>query len=339
MVDFRLKGLTCIAIFDVLMTFQGLESADMKTTKAVRKHAVKNAMGLFILSFLKLRGRFHRPIVDLDSSARVFLATTVEPRCEGSKMTTPRALWSNQIARAYVTSCYSFPSLFPKSLTNIQQSREKMLNINKWLPSNRRSVSDPRVIDESRFNLWDHDGRIRVRRYAGERCLPECVIERHSGLTAKVIDWGAISYPGRSNLLRIEGNLNSNRYVREVLQPEVIPFLQCIPGAIFQKDNAGPHVGKTVRDFCSAQHMQFLPWPTYSLDMSPVEHVWDLVDSGDLVDSLDLIASDLRLQVQKTNFCYVFKLYGILFYEQTFKICLTGIRTLDFFRLIIILSI
>ncbi|GFW96598.1 HTH_Tnp_Tc3_2 domain-containing protein [Trichonephila clavipes] len=27
--------------------------------------------------------------------------------------------------------------------------------------------------DESRFSLWDHDGRIRVRRYAGERCLLE----------------------------------------------------------------------------------------------------------------------------------------------------------------------
>ena len=34
--------------------------------------------------------------------------------------------------------------------------------------------------DESRFDLWYHDGRIRVRRYAGERHLPECIIERHS---------------------------------------------------------------------------------------------------------------------------------------------------------------
>ncbi|GFS92791.1 transposable element Tc1 transposase [Trichonephila clavipes] len=41
--------------------------------------------------------------------------------------------------------------------------------------------------DESRFNLWDHDGRIRVRRYVCERCLPECVIERHSGLTLGVM--------------------------------------------------------------------------------------------------------------------------------------------------------
>ncbi|GFX21168.1 transposable element Tcb2 transposase [Trichonephila clavipes] len=81
----------------------------------------------------------------------------------------------------------------------------------------------------------------------------------------------------RSNLLRIEGNLNSNKYVREVLQPEVVPFLQGSPGAIFQQHNARPHVAKTVRDFCSAQHMQHLPCPAYSPDMSPIEYVWDLV--------------------------------------------------------------
>ncbi|GFY15648.1 transposable element Tc1 transposase [Trichonephila clavipes] len=130
--------------------------------------------------------------------------------------------------------------------------------------------------DESRFNLSHHDDRIRVRRYAGERYLPECVMERHRGLTPRVMVCSAISYNGRSNLLRIEGNLNSNRYVREVLQPEVAPFLQGIPGVIFQQDNARRHIAKTVRDFCSAQHMQLL-WSAYSLDMSPIEHVWDLV--------------------------------------------------------------
>ncbi|GFT93181.1 cubilin [Trichonephila clavipes] len=46
----------------------------------------------------------------------------------------------------------------------------------------------------SRFNLWDHDGRIRVRRYAAERFFLECVIEQHSGLTPEVMVWGAISY-------------------------------------------------------------------------------------------------------------------------------------------------
>ena len=69
--------------------------------------------------------------------------------------------------------------------------------------------------------------------------------------------WDAISYHGRSNLLRFEGNLNSSRYVREVLQSEVIPFLQDSPGATFQQDNARPHVAKTVRDFYSTQTCNF----------------------------------------------------------------------------------
>ncbi|GFV82431.1 uncharacterized protein TNCV_3982241 [Trichonephila clavipes] len=102
---------------------------------------------------------------------------------------------------------------------------------------------------ESRFNLWDHDGRIRVRRYAGERCLKERVIERHSGLTTGVMVWGTISYLGRSNLLRIEDN--SNSYVHEVLQPEVVSG---ILGAIFQQDNARLYVAKTVRDLFSSTH-------------------------------------------------------------------------------------
>ncbi|GFU18984.1 transposable element Tcb2 transposase [Trichonephila clavipes] len=52
---------------------------------------------------------------------------------------------------------------------------------------------------------------------------------------------------------------------------------QSVPGAIFQQDNARPHVAKTILDYCSAQHIQLLPWPTYSPDMSPIKHVWDLV--------------------------------------------------------------
>ncbi|GFV09039.1 transposable element Tc1 transposase [Trichonephila clavipes] len=124
--------------------------------------------------------------------------------------------------------------------------------------------------DESFFNLWVHDGHICVRRYAGVRCLPECVIERHSGLTPGVMVWGAISYHGQSNLLRIEG----------------------IPGAIFQQDNTRPHVAKTVPDFSSAQHIQLLPWPAYSPDMSSIKYVWDLVGRRFARDSRPAVSKD-----------------------------------------------
>ncbi|GFW13540.1 transposable element Tcb2 transposase [Trichonephila clavipes] len=100
--------------------------------------------------------------------------------------------------------------------------------------------------DESCFNLWDRDGCIRVRRSAGERCLPQCVITRHRGLTPGVMVWGAILYHGRSNLLRIES----------------------IPGAIFQQNNERPHVAKTVRDLWDSVglHLACVPRPAASTD-------------------------------------------------------------------------
>ncbi|GFV14489.1 transposable element Tcb2 transposase [Trichonephila clavipes] len=101
--------------------------------------------------------------------------------------------------------------------------------------------------DESHFHLWDHDGRIHVRRYAGERCFPESVIERHSGPTARVMVSG-----------------------RFYIMDEPICYK-------LRQYNAPPHAAKTVRDFYSVQHVQFLPWSAYSSDISPIEHIRDLV--------------------------------------------------------------
>ncbi|GFY04972.1 transposable element Tc1 transposase [Trichonephila clavipes] len=88
--------------------------------------------------------------------------------------------------------------------------------------------------------------------YAGERHIPECIIERHSRRIPGVMVWGAIAYHGRSQLLRIVGNLNSTRYINEVVQPQAIPFLQGLPGAVFQQDNVRPHVAKTVKSSFAA---------------------------------------------------------------------------------------
>lgn len=131
--------------------------------------------------------------------------------------------------------------------------------------------------DESRYNLEYNDGRVRVRRYRGERVLPQCIIQRHTARTPGIMVWGAIGYDCRSHLVHIEGNLNSDRYIREIVEPEVLPLLQSIPGAIFQQDNARVHVSHTVQAFFSTQQVSLLPWPAYSPDMSPIEHVWDFI--------------------------------------------------------------
>ena len=81
--------------------------------------------------------------------------------------------------------------------------------------------------NESRFNLWDHEGRVRIRRYTGKRCLPECVFEWESGRIPTVMVWEVISYHDRSNLLRIEGTLIATGTSMKCCSPSatVVPFL------------------------------------------------------------------------------------------------------------------
>ncbi|GFV25893.1 uncharacterized protein TNCV_3868601 [Trichonephila clavipes] len=62
----------------------------------------------------------------------------------------------------------------------------------------------------------------------------------------------------------------------------------------------------------TAQHMQPLPHPVYSPDMSPIAHVWDLVGRRLARDPRPAASKDeLLLRIQA------------IFHKQTFKICLT----------------
>ncbi|GFV75141.1 transposable element Tc1 transposase [Trichonephila clavipes] len=55
------------------------------------------------------------------------------------------------------------------------------------------------------------------------------------------------------------------------LQPGVL-----YPGLIFQQDNAKPHTAHVFMDCLTA--CQALPWSARSPDLSPIEHVWDMME-------------------------------------------------------------
>ena len=38
------------------------------------------------------------------------------------------------------------------------------------------------------------------------------------------------------------------------------------------------HVEKVSTQFLEAENVPVLPWPAYSPDMSPIEHIWDALD-------------------------------------------------------------
>ncbi|GFV98265.1 transposable element Tcb1 transposase [Trichonephila clavipes] len=131
--------------------------------------------------------------------------------------------------------------------------------------------------DESRICLQPHDGRIRAWRPLGERMLNSCVMHRHIGPAPGIMVWGGIGYHSRTLLVRIAETLNSQCYISEVLDTVVLPYLQSLPTAILQQDNARPHVARIVQRFFVNHQIELLSWLTVSPDLSQIENMRSIV--------------------------------------------------------------
>ncbi|GFX24218.1 DDE_3 domain-containing protein [Trichonephila clavipes] len=101
----------------------------------------------------------------------------------------------------------------------------------------------------------------------------------------------------------MRGTLTGQRYVDDILRPHVRPFVNGLPGAIFQQDNARPHTARVAQGFL--HHFQTLPWPAHFPDLSPVENVWDQLKrqmpSCHSVHDLELAVQDLWAHLPQDN--------------------------------------
>ncbi|GFW34415.1 transposable element Tcb1 transposase [Trichonephila clavipes] len=112
--------------------------------------------------------------------------------------------------------------------------------------------------DESRFVLGTDDNRVRV--------------------------WRHPAYDSRSTLIVIRGTLTGQRYVDDILRPHVGPFLNGLPVAIFQQDNARPHTARVAQDF--RRHFQTLTWLARSPDLSSCKGRLGSAKTADAIVSL-----------------------------------------------------
>ncbi|UYV61469.1 hypothetical protein LAZ67_1004962, partial [Cordylochernes scorpioides] len=157
------------------------------------------------------------------------------------------------------------------ALTQERQRLEWCRARSTWMTEWHRVVFS----DESRFCLSSDSRRVRVWRRRGERSNPAAIVERPTVRQRGITVWGAIAYDSSSPLLRIQGIMTAQRYVDDVLRPVTLPYLQGVPNVFYQQDNPRPHTARISQQ--ALQDVQMLPWPPYSPDLSPIEHVWDII--------------------------------------------------------------
>ena len=87
--------------------------------------------------------------------------------------------------------------------------------------------------------------------------------------------WGAISYNSESHLVLLQGKVNSAHYITQVFNSMLLPFLGQEGDVLFQHNNACPHTAAVTQR--AVRGIQQLPWPARIPDLSPSEHVWDMM--------------------------------------------------------------
>ena len=133
----------------------------------------------------------------------------------------------------------------------------------------------------SRFCWHQHDGRIKIYRQPKTRYAKRNQLQFDCLKIGGITVWAGISYNYQSNLVFIEGPITAQRYIDEVLVPEVVPFLHSYPEVwIIQQENASPHSAEITNQSLAQNDILTLHWPPISPDLSSIEHVWDQLEQS-----------------------------------------------------------
>jgi transposase len=188
------------------------------------------------------------------------------------------------------------PTLSSKTISRIVKS----VGIGKWICKRRPYLSEQVVkkrydwvqmrrdwseeewstvifSDESSIERGQGGSRQWAFRTPQQKWHPKMIQTYKKSRDISIMVWGAIWIGGRSDLKIMKraddgrGGYTAESYI-DILEQTMETCWQ--PDMIFMQDNAPIHTAQKIKDWFENRGIPLLPWPPYSPDLNPIEHIW-----------------------------------------------------------------
>ncbi|GFV67246.1 transposable element Tcb2 transposase [Trichonephila clavipes] len=136
------------------------------------------------------------------------------------------------------------------------------------------------ITDESRFSLSSDSHRILIWRERGSRNDPSNIIQRDRYGGRGVLVWGGIMLGSRTDLHIFDAGAMGLQF-------------------LLMDDNAPYHRTVAAEQLLESEDIERMDWPARSLDLNPIEHVWDCLGRRLAARTLPPVTiRELRLALQ-----------------------------------------
>ena len=181
----------------------------------------------------------------------------------------------------------SYRACIKEKLTD-QHKRNRLL----WAQQNVDRIWDNIIFSDESCVTSNEHGELRVRRPLGTRYDERYITSiRNSGRTSVCI-WAYMTNNGLSGLVRIQGRLTGDGYVR-ILQQNILPYLRNNPNTLFQQDFSPIHTSRVATAFYNEHNINLLPWCPKMQDLNPMENIWAMLKAQGPWDNVVRTSDDL----------------------------------------------